>query len=196
MRCIKNIFYAALGWLIMPLVAGAAVFLVSSVIFPALCEWFPDSFVNYSPVSEPYEHAVQSGVLSVIAATLAIAAYSYLLVRFDNERMEYMIEKTEGMYSLGEGFAIYCPRYLAVDFVVAAVIPIPLAVASAVVPEHIVDFIDPVLDYLFSFGRMYTDYIGIVPGVSVMIFVIFITRILAGLQSLRAWQGIWLSETN
>ena len=196
MRYVKNIFYAALGWLIMPLVAGASSFLVVSVIFPALCKWFPDIFINYSPVTQHDAYAVMTAILSIISATCAIAFYSYILVRFDNERMEFMIKRTDGMYTSGEGAALYYPRYIFQDLAVAIIIPVPLPIASVFVPTHIADYIDPVFNYLFSFGRMYTDYLGVPFGILTACAVVFITRILAAPKSLRAWQGIWLSETN
>ena len=78
----------------------------------------------------------------------------------------------------------------------AIIIPVPLPIASVFVPTHIADYIDPVFNYLFSFGRMYTDYLGVPFGILTACAVVFITRILAAPKSLRAWQGIWLSETN
>jgi len=196
MRYVKNVYYAALGWLVMPLVAGVCSFFVTSVIFPALCQWFPHVFINYSPVLEPDKYEILSAALRIISATAAIVIYSYALVRFDNERMEYIIRKTEGMYTPGEGAVLYYPRYFYQDLAVALIIPAPLSVASFFVPEHITDYIDPVFDYLFYFGRMFTDSVGIILGILLMSSAILLTRLIAGLKSLRAWQGIWLSDTN
>lgn len=196
MRYIKNIFYALLIWLCMPLIVNIPSFLVSGVLFPALCQWFPHTFTYYSPVTEPNEYALMTAILELLIATLAIVIFSYLTVRYDNERMEYMITKTEGMYTRREGASLYYPRYVRSDVIVSFVIPIPFVVGMLFVPEEIPEIISPVLDYLFGFVSIFTDHLGYLFGTVTVCLLVLITRLASGYVSLGAWQGIWLSETN
>jgi hypothetical protein len=190
----KNIFFALLLWLLMPLVIYFPRFVIDGVLFRALCEWFPSVFVNYSPVSEPEAYAVLSAILDIAVASAAILIISYISVRYDNERMEYMISKTEGLYSLKDGSKLYFPRYFLADVAVSLAVVLPFVIASAFVPEHVHKFVDPVFDYLFSFVRIYTSHLGIALGAFVLCLSLLVGRTLSGLRSLKAWQGIWLSE--
>ncbi len=194
MRYARNVLFAMFMWLLMPMLVNLPRFVINGTLFPALCEWFPEVFTNYSPITQPDEYFILTATLDITVATLAVLVFSYIAVRYDNERMEYMISRTEGMYSLKEGCALYYPRYIYADLAVSIIVPIPLLVASAFVPAHIHDLVDPIFDYLFAFGRIYTELFGYVLGGIVMSVSIFATRLLSGLKSLGAWQGIWLSE--
>ena len=46
----KNTVFAFALWLVLPLVMYFPRFLIEGTLFPALCEWFPSVFENYSPV--------------------------------------------------------------------------------------------------------------------------------------------------
>jgi hypothetical protein len=196
MRYIKNVGYAFLLWFFMPMLVGIFTFFVSSALYPALCEWFSATFTQYSPVTEQQEYALLSAILDISAGVLTIMLFSHICVRFDNERMEYMISKTEGMYTRSEGMAIYYPRYFLADVVVSIITPLPVAIASAFVPAKIADFIDPIFEYIFSFTRIFTDRLGMVVGILLMSVSMLIARLLSGYRSLAKWQGIWLSEIN
>ena len=190
----KNTVFAFALWLVLPLVMYFPRFLIEGTLFPALCEWFPEVFENYSPVLDESAYAVQSAVIDISIAAVTVLIYSYILVRYDNERMEFMISKTEGLYTLREGARLYYPRYALCDAVISASVPTVFIVASIFVPTHIVDFIDPFFEYIFSFGRLFTSHLDFVLGALLAVLVVFVSRILAGLKSIRAWQGIWLSE--
>ena len=196
MRYVKNVFYGFLIWLAMPIIVHVPTFLLRGVLFPALCQWFPGVFVNYSPVTEPEQYAVMSTVLSTLVGVLAIFIFSYITVRYDNERMEYMIKVTEGMYRRLEGVNLYYPRYIRSDVAVAIIVPLPLIVASIFVPEQIHEYVDPIFEYLFAFGRSITDELGYIFGTLLICSSVLLTRLASGYISLGAWQSIWLSETN
>ena len=194
MRLAKNLFFAIILWLLMPLAVNIPQFLIRGTLFPALCEWFPEVFEYYSPVTQSAEYAALTATLDIIIASLAVFLFSYITVRYDNERMEYMIRRTDGLYSFAEGARLYFPRYIKSDIAVAVAVPTPFVVASALVPEHIHELADPIFDYLFSFGRMYTDHLGYILGGLILSLAILLTRLLSAMKSIKAWQGLWLSE--
>jgi len=193
-RYAKNILFALALWLLLPLVVHLPRFIIQGTLFPALCEWFPEVFVNYSPVLEPDAYATLSAVLDISVAASALLIFSYVTVRYDNERMEYMISKTDGQYSTLSGAALYFPRYLLSELAVALCVPLPFVIASAFVPAHIHEYVDPVFNYLFSFSKLFTSHLGYALGGAAICACIFALRSLSGFKALRAWQGIWLSE--
>lgn len=193
-RYAKNVVFAIALWLLLPLVVHFPRFLIQGTVFPALCEWFPTVFVNYSPVLEPEAYAVLSAVLDILVGAATVMIFTYVTVRYDNERMEYMISKTDGFYTFSEGASVYYKRYAPSDFAVAILTPLPFVIADFYVPPHIHDYVDPVFDYLFSFVRLFTSHLGAIAGGAVLVLTVFLLRLLAGVKSIRAWQGIWLSE--
>ena len=194
MRYFKNILWAAAAWLL----SGAALhipsFFISGVIHPALCEWFPALFVEYSPVSRPEQYAVMSATLSIINSTLAIFIISYFCVRLDNERMEYMISRTEGLYTFRDGAALYFPRYWKADLAVALTAPLPLVALNLFIPERLPAPLDSLVGDLLSFTRGYTDILGTVGAVFVMCLTLLVCRLVSGALSIRTWQAAWLSD--
>ena len=133
MRYLKNIFYAMLLWLFAPIFMSVSSFLVGGVIYPALVDWFPTVFVEVNPITSPDEYAVFEQVINLVIAAFTVFLISYFSVRFDNERMEYMIRLTEGMYLVPEGAAIYYPRYFTADLTVALLLPLPQGAGNGTV---------------------------------------------------------------
>lgn len=195
MRYLRNILWGFVAWLLTGTVIHIPTFFISGVLHPALCEWFPEVFTDYSPVTQPDEYAVYSAVMSIVLSTVTVFIISYLCVRLDNERMEYVISRTEGLYTLREGMALYYPRYVGADLAVAVTCPIPLAVISLYLPEKIPAILQSTVDYFFSFTQGYVNIFGALGAVLVISATILLCRLLSGMLSLRAWQGVWLSET-
>ena len=195
MRYFKNILWAAFAWLFSGIIIHIPSFFISGVLHPALCEWFPSVFVDYSPVSQSEQYAVLSSVLTLLNSSATVFIISYFCVRLDNERMEYMIARTEGFYTLGEGMSLYFGRYLKCDLAVALTVPIPLAVADVFIPAGIPEPFATLVADIFSFTRGYTELLGTAPAIIVMCISVLAFRLLSGVLSLRAWQAAWLSET-
>lgn len=199
MRYLKNVFYAFLVWLCASFLMNVPAFLFGGVLYPALEDWFPGVFVEINPVTSPVEYERFETVMNLITAVLTVFLISYLCVRFDNERMEYMIRLTEGMYLRGEGCAIYYPRYLRADLMVSLLVPLPLLIGSlflpSQLPEALVSVLNPIINILFGFTFVFTDALGYILAYILMALSLLLSRLIFGFTSLSAWQGAWLSET-
>ena len=194
MRYLRNVFYAELLWLVATFIMNVPEFLVGDVLYPALGDWFPTVFTEINPVTSPDEYAKLELTLNIIVAILTVFIISYFTVRFDNERMEYMIRRTEGMYLVFEGAALYYPRYFLADLIVALVAPLPLLVGSLLLPETIPELFKYVVNFAFDFTHAFTDALGYIFGYVTMVLSIFVSRLVFGISSLSAWRGVWLSE--
>ncbi len=194
MRILKNVFYTSLFWLFATLLMNIPAFIIGGVVYPALEEWFPSIFPEINPVIDPIAYAQREMTMNLIFAIATVFIISYLCVRFDNERMEYMIRRTEGMYFVSEGAAIYYPRYLLSDLIVAITVSLPQLIGSLFLPDEIPEFIVPLIKFVFGFTYVFTDSAGYILGYIVMVASIFVSRLVFGITSLSSWRGVWLSE--
>ncbi len=92
-----TLFWFALG--------GALVLLVDigvSLTYDYLCEIMPAIFYRPGPITDPegYERVYRGLTLTVIALTVLPA--TYFSMRLDNNRFEYIVTLTEGLYPIRE----------------------------------------------------------------------------------------------
>ncbi len=174
-----------------------ASFTVRSLIFPALVEWFPRTFSIPNFVNDREGYEALYALLGLISGMIFVLFVSYISVRFDNERMEFMVAKTEGMYTYSEGLALYYPRYISADILASVLIPLPLLLVDK--------FILPMLDFIpydvmqlindiFLSTRAFTDFGGAVFGYIILAFSLFFARMICGLWSVNAFRALWLSD--
>lgn len=194
MRYLRNVFYAFLLWLAATFIMSIPSFAIGGVIYPSLKEWFPTVFKDINPIIDPEGYERLNSILDLLSATATVFIISYFTVRFDNERMEYMIRRTEGMYLVKEGCAIYYPRYTLQDLFVALVLPLPLILVSFYLPDQLPDFLTVPLRFVFGFTHSFTDLFGYFLGYIYSASSVFVSRLLFGLSSLSSWRGVWLSD--
>ena len=197
MKYLRAVSIGFLIWCLAFLILGAVSFVINSLIYPAFLQWFPRIVPEYNFVNERENYERFYLALSVISVVISIFILSYASIRLDNERMEYMITKTEGKYTLGEGISIYFPRYLRSDIAASLVIPLPLMVTDI--------FVLPFLDFLpegllsliympFEPTRIICEAFGLVFGYLFMAVLFFVSRMLSGIRALDIWRVLWLSD--
>ena len=198
MKNVKSVLLSCGLFLLLPIVFHIPEFALSGVLYPALKEWFPSVFLSYNPITEPEQYEIAASVLYLLVAALSLFMIAYFQIRFDNSRMEYMISKTEGMYTFREGISLYYPRYLVSDAVASAVAPLPLFIAEPFIPQYwpetIPTFVIKPVEYIFSFITPCIDILGFIAAYLFIASVLFASRALGGALSIRAWRGIWLSD--
>ncbi len=197
MKYLRAVFIGFLIWCLAFLILGAVSFVVNSLIYPAFLRWFPRLVPEYNFVNEREDYERFYLVLSVISVSISIFILSYVSIRLENERMEYMITKTEGKYALGEGMLIYFPRYIYPDILAALVIPLPLLLLD-IFALPFLDFLPEGLQSLinmpFEPTRIICEAFGIPLGYLFMAALFFAARILSGIRAIDIWRVLWLSD--
>ncbi len=197
MRILKSFWFAELIWVVAFPVFMLVSFSVNSLIYPAFLEWFPDIIPNYNFVTEHEEYIGLYTTLSFISGIIVLFSIAYISVRFDNERMEYMITETEGMYTLRDGAMIYYPRYFKDDVIISLILPLPLVLldvflmpAISFLPDGILSLIENI----FLTTRAFTDSMDLIFAYFVMSAVCFISRIISGIRAIDVFRASWLSD--
>ena len=64
---------------------------------------FPAVFPMFSAVSEKEGYESYLKLINVVGAFIAVYFINYLAIRFDNSKLEHVISKTDGQYTIADG---------------------------------------------------------------------------------------------
>lgn len=198
MRYIKASTFAlglwAIGFALLPIFE-----FFMNVCYQTLAEWLPGAFPVYNYVTEHENYLKLESELLLMVSTAALAVMSYLSVRFDNERYEYMITRTDGMYTIKDGASIYYERYFKSDIVTSFIVPLPLTIIvyflpliSGALPETVYEFLLVPLRPTLLFVNVLGDLIGYF----VMVVIAAVARQASGIAAISAFRASWLSDVN
>ena len=170
-----------------------------NVCYRALAEWLPGVFPVYNYVTEHESYLKLESELLLIISAMVLAAMSYLSVRFDNERYEYMITRTDGMYTIKDGARIYYERYFKSDIVTSFIVPLPLTIIvyflpliSGALPETVYELLlIPLRPTL-----LFVNVLGGLIGYFVMVVIAAVARQASGIAAISAFRASWLSDVN
>ena len=184
-------------WCFSAVIFFVVAFAVENLLYPALISEFPGFLPDYSFVNEREKYEQLHRILKMISAVIAAIFISYLSVRYDNERFEYMITKTEGMYTLREGIALWYPRYVRYDLLVSVIIPLLAVILESRVIPLLTFLPESAKDLLYlplSLSSAFLALFGEVWSIVILFLVIYASRLLAGLRALDRFRVVWLSD--
>ncbi len=181
---------------------GFAIFhlisVLAGVIYNFLSEKLPNSFPDYNPLTEKAAYLSLEATLALICAAVTVLILTVLAVRYDDERYEFIISKTDGFYTLTEGGKIYARNYLCCDIISSVTVPLPFFLITRIdFPESsagILKITENVLETVTLPTEAFSDKLGFGLGIAVAIAVSLISRIPAGYTGLKRWRGLWLSD--
>ena len=156
-----------------------------------LRNFFPSLFPTFNPIFEKEAYIASYATIEIIAAVIAILLSTVVAIRFDNERYEGVIKKTDGFYTIKSALPIYFSDFWKADLISAVLVPIPFIILAAIkFPEKIVDWIN-----IFVIStQAFTNEFGFVLGSLIIILASIIFRIPAAVSGLFRWRGLWLSD--
>lgn len=181
---------------------GFAVFFIFSYVTRAahalLCEWLPETFTVYNPVTDREAYDRVEGILALAAATLSLYTVTHLAVVYDNERYEYTISATDGFYTLRDGLALYFPRYILPDILAATLIPcLPLGLTFITLPEDAPRWLERILDSVLDLIIIQESFInafGFSLGIILLLLLSIAFRAPAAYFAVKRFRGVWLSD--
>ena len=197
MKNLKTIGFSLFVWCFSAVIFFVVAFAVENLLYPALISEFPGFLPDYSFVNEREKYEQLHRILKMISAVIAAIFISYLSVRYDNERFEYMITKTEGMYTLRDGIALWYPRYVRSDLLVAVIIPLLAVILESRVIPLLTFLPESAKDLLYlplSLSSAFVALFGEVWSIVILFLVIYASRLLAGLRALDRFRVVWLSD--
>ena len=162
--------------------------------------YYPNVLPDINEISEPEKYERFEQLLSFITGMLTLLLPAYISIAYDNERFEYIISKTDGFYKISEGAKLYFPKYFLPDTIASIIAPIPIfALKFIPIPNErrrIIKLIGDTLDSFLSFSNSFTNYLGEIFGIALLILIPIILKLIFAYPALKRWRAIWLSNIN
>lgn len=118
------------------LIAIALVLRISEAAYENLYKYLPELFPLHNPILESELHErYQLGLyrFSLLLGAFFTVAFS---LRYDNERQEYFIGKTDGFFEIPSQLGDYCRRFLLSDVIASLFVSAALSVPISFIPER------------------------------------------------------------
>ena len=126
-------------WLIPGLVIGIFVYILTDSAYELLHKWMPRAFPIYNALHDPLSYEsfmIKKSGFSVLV-TLFISVCLSLM--YDNERDEYVISKTDGLYEIPEIKEIYFTAFALSDAVAALICGALITLPVLFVPVQLIE---------------------------------------------------------
>ena len=174
--------------------------LLADVIYGILSDSMPSVFPSYNALTDKAETLALEATISLICAVITVFAVTFLAVKYDNGRFEFVISKTDGFYTIREGCAIYAKNYLSADVVSAVLVPVPFFLMTLVeLPDGNVKALRILGDIIGTIAAptlAFSDKLGFGFGLLAAASVSLLSRIPAVYAGLKRWRGLWLSDVD
>ena len=167
---------------------------VTNVIHPALCEWFPDIFKVYNSVTEKEALEEVNRRIRLVSALIAFFVMPIIERINDNARFEFIVDKTDGFYTVREGLPIYFKSYLVPDIIASLLSPIPLVFALLIrMPERAAKYLGFLLTPCEPYRAIF-EMTNLVSTYFTVLAISLAAEMLCAVCGLIRWRGLWLSE--
>ena len=104
-------------WMMLGVIIGVFIDTLTHQIYELLYKHFPDTVHLYNPVLEKDGYSRFSLVMSFITVSLTILLSVYICQRFNNDRFEFIIAKTDGLYKIRAILKTYISNYWISDVI-------------------------------------------------------------------------------
>ena len=198
----KRYFYSVLRYFLLYLL-GFIAFYILNYLLGALNEFlagvFPKLFKLYNPITSRDELVLQKARIALLSAVISVLTVTVIAVKHDNFRYEFLIAKTDGFYTLKEGFEIYKSAFLGADILSALTVPFSTVWLTLIkIPDTAPRAVKVIFDYvenLLAIPNSFIALLGFVPAIIALLTVSLLSRLPAAMIGLLYWRGSWLSNT-
>jgi hypothetical protein len=123
-------------WMLPALFLGAFISVLVAQLYEHLSALFPESFPLYNVVLEKEEHEALTRLLDIIALGLTAIVGVFISLKLNNERFEYMISKTDGLYLTRDALPIYSKHFALCDLIASVLIGTAFSVSVSFIPKQ------------------------------------------------------------
>lgn len=151
-------------------------------------------FPIYSRVTDKDKYFRQQLSFDFTSALVSVFIINFIAIGFDNEKMEHLISKTDGLYTIRQGAKIYFERYLQCDITTGAFAVLPTLLLSKLsLPDNLAR-LTPYHEALCAIPIAFTEKFGSLYGALLLITVSAVSRLPAAFFGIRRWRALWLSD--
>ena len=188
-RCVESPLIYLFAYLCLPLIY-AVVGLLVNTIYGVLTTNLPEYFKNYSVITHPHEYATCQAILSAITIFICLYFVQKIYYFLDNGRFEYMIAKTEGMYTMVEGLGLYYRSFWLDDILTCVLTSVILYIPVIYIPEK---FMEMGVQFIFFPADVIYSHFGTVNGAILLPLMAVLSRAVESICAVKSYRANWLS---
>ena len=192
MRIVDKYVFPPFIMLFFTLLGGAGI-LVADIVVGLFAGWLsealPEVFARPSFIDDPAGYERYGCILNLASVLITLLPVTYLSMRLDNKRFEYVVVETEGLYTIPERLGQHLSEFWLSELISASAAPLLLTLPVYLVPEK---YITPLLPVLWCGARL-LPYLGIIPGTLIIFTLSVAMRFAMEAPVLRAWRVSWLT---
>ena len=148
-KCIKNTA-ALFAWMLLGLVIGTLIHNLIHEIYLLLYKYMPEQFPLYSAVFDKEEYRKITNTIALISFSLSMISITYIAQRYNNDRFEFIITKTDGLYKIPTVLKIYVYNFGISDLVSSIVCGVFFTLPVCFIPSP-----------FFSSGSVFAEFLNL-----------------------------------
>jgi hypothetical protein len=171
---------------------GTVVSVIVTQLYNSAARLFPKTFPLYNVVLESEKHAAQEQRLSFIALLFTVILVVYVTQRFNNERFEYLITKTDGLYYMKDAIPIYAKRFYISDIISSVIVGAAFSVPIYFIPMQFFAGGTAISTLLLPFKTL-TNFLGVTVGSITLVLFFTVAHVITTPIALLYYRAKWLS---
>lgn len=104
-------------WMLLGLIIGVFLDTLCHGIYDLLYEYMPHLFPLYNPILNKAEYERFALAMAIISVSLTLMITVYICQRFNNDRFEFIITKTDGLYKIPGILKTYIDNFVTSDII-------------------------------------------------------------------------------
>ncbi len=190
-KCIKKTAQLFL-WMLTGLVLGALLYSLAHQIYELFYKYLPDVFPLYSSIFEEEKYTRFINSISLITFSLTLFITTYICQRYNNDRFEFIISKTDGLYKIAPILKTYICNYGASDLVASIFCGIAFTLPIYYIPSQFFTSASVIPEFL-SLGYTVAKALG-AGGCAVFgVFALALSHLLSLPLVLKYYRAKWLT---
>lgn len=191
MRCLKKSL-SLIGFMLIGIILGIAVKSAVTELYYLLSSLMPSVFPSYSLSAERELFEALYAALDIISVALTALTMVYISLLRDNDRFEFIITKTEGLYKVPDVLRIYVYNFGISDIISCVVSGMIFTVPIHFIPSRFVHGASTVATLIAPYKTL-TDLFGAVGAPTFLFSVLIVSHLISIPFALRFYRAKWLS---
>jgi hypothetical protein len=159
-----------------------------SNLYETLHLWLPDVFVKFNVVIEKELFLAHQSRMNVFSTLLTLFFTVYLSLRFNNERDEFIISVTDGLFSIKDAIPSYVKRFLVSDIAATVIISNLFAIPITFIPKQFLNTDGTIASFLSQYRLCMESFgeVGMAIFYTLALLILHVPALPLSLKSYRA----------
>ncbi len=191
MTVIRKTFYLFL-WMLLGLISGVIIYVCVGDVYSLLKENLPSLFPTYNIVAERELYERSENAVIIISMLLNILTIVYISSRLDNDKLEYIVTKTDGIYKIPDVLKAFVCKFAISDFISSIIVSAAYFIPISFIPAQFMKRGSLAASLALPFKTAY-ELFGYAGGLILVSLAFLTSHALAVYPSLKYYRAKWLS---